>query len=119
MRELESGCVANVTASRVSADRVRSLRAFHEDRYYSLDYQKQSLNGYRLAAATSGPTASDMSSRISPLDFAIEPQEPLRLELERFIAACRGEEVSIVGGLEAREALSRAHRILEVIKGSS
>ena len=45
--ELESGCVANLTASRVSAERVRQLRVFFEDRYFSLDYQKQTVRGAR------------------------------------------------------------------------
>ncbi len=46
--ELASGCVANLTASRVSAERVRKLRAFLPSRYYSLDYQAQEIKGYRL-----------------------------------------------------------------------
>lgn len=116
--ELESGCVANVTASRVSAERVRSLRAFLDDRYYSLDYEKQTLNGYRLSTLdeTAIPNPAETGERISPLDVSIEPQEPLRVELERFVSACRGEEVEYVDGAEAREALARAHRILEVIR---
>ena len=116
--ELESGCVANVTASRVSAERVRSLRAFLGDSYLSLDYQKQTLNGYRLSGRdeTTIPNAGEMGDRISALDLSIEHQEPLRLELERFVSACRGEEVSYVDGAEAREALARAHRILGVIR---
>ena len=110
--------MANVTASRVSAERVRSLRAFLDDSYLSLDYQEQTLNGYLLSGLdeTASLNAGDMGERISALDVSIEPREPLRLELERFVSACRGEEVAYVGGVEAREALARAHRILEVIR---
>ncbi len=66
--EFESGCVANVTASRVSADKVRALRAFMSDRYYSLDYQKQSLHGYRLAE---GSDDDDPTRRIRPVPVEI------------------------------------------------
>jgi predicted dehydrogenase len=116
--ELESGCVATVTASRVSAERVRTLRAFLEDSYLSLDYQTQTLNGYRLSRLDGAtiPNEAEWGERISALDVSIEPQEPLRLELESFVSSCRGEEVTCVGGVEAREALARAHRILEVIE---
>ena len=48
--ELASGCVANLTASRVSAERVRKLRVFLRDSYYSLDYQAQEIKGYELVA---------------------------------------------------------------------
>ena len=111
--------MANVTASRVSAERVRSLRAFLGDRYYSLDYEKQTLSGYRLSTIDEAAilNADQTGERISALDVSIEPQEPLRLELERFLSACRGEEVAYVDGVEAREALARAHQILEVIRG--
>jgi predicted dehydrogenase len=116
--ELESGCVANVTASRVSAERVRTLRAFLQDSYLSLDYQTQTLNGFRLSGVdgVAVPSEAKPKERISALDVAIETQEPLKLELERFIAACRGEAVAYVDGAEAREALARAHRILDVIR---
>ena len=52
--ELESGCVANLTASRVSAERVRQLRIFFEDRYFSLDYQKQTVRGARRVRGDNG-----------------------------------------------------------------
>src|SRR6185295_20185661 len=45
---LASGCVANLTASRVSGEKVRKLRAFLPSRYFSLDYQAQEIRGYRL-----------------------------------------------------------------------
>ena len=51
---LSSGCVANVTASRVSAERVRKLRAFLPSRYYSLDYHAQEIHGYRLVDSDDG-----------------------------------------------------------------
>ncbi|MGE5233457.1 MAG: Gfo/Idh/MocA family protein [Acidobacteriota bacterium] len=100
--ELESGCVANLTASRVSAERVRKLRAFLPSRYYSLDYQAQEIKGYRLEVAADGKRA------IRPDDLAVERAEPLRRELEAFVAACRGQTVPLVDGRQGRRALETA-----------
>lgn len=105
---LESGCVANVTASRVSAERVRKLRAFLPARYYSLDYQAQEIKGYRLAE-------EDGRRTILPDDLAVERAEPLRRELEAFVAACRGESAPLVGGAQGRQALATALAVVEAI----
>ncbi len=112
--EFESGCVANVTASRVSAERVRSLRVFLKDRYYSLDYAEQTLTGFLLREPVEDD-ASPPEERISPVDTPIKKEEPLRRELARFVAACQGEEVSYVDGVQAREALACGQRILDAI----
>jgi hypothetical protein len=80
--ELASGCVANLTASRVSAERVRKLRTFLPSRYYSIDYLAQEVHGYRLEQLGSG-------RRIVPVDLPLARAEPLRRELEAFVAACR------------------------------
>jgi len=96
-----SGMVANVTASRVSSEKVRKLRAFHSDRYRSLDYQAQEIKGYRLER--------DGEERyILPEAIAVEKAEPLRRELEEFVRACRGETSRSVDGAVARQALATA-----------
>ncbi len=102
-----SGCVANVTASRVSAERVRKLRVFLPRRYYSLDYQAQEIKGYRLEEAP--------SRAIVPDDLAVERAEPLRRELEAFLAACRGEAVPFVDGAAGRRALATALEVAAAI----
>jgi predicted dehydrogenase len=102
--ELESGCVANLTASRVSAERVRRLRLFSRERYYSLDYQEQTLKGYRLEAAGGGGS----ERRIVALDLSVARDEPLRRELEAFVAACRGDRIDYVDGAAGRAALETA-----------
>ena len=96
-----SGLVANVTASRVSGERVRKLRAFYPDRYRSLDYQAQEIKGYRLEG-------EGREKRILPEAIPVEKAEPLRRELESFVSACRGEPARIVSGDEARGALVTA-----------
>ncbi|MCM2268944.1 MAG: Gfo/Idh/MocA family oxidoreductase, partial [Thermoanaerobaculia bacterium] len=99
--EFASGLVANVTASRVSSERVRKLRAFYPDRYRSLDYHAQEIKGYRL-------DVSSGERRILPESLAVEAAEPLRRELDEFLAACRGEPSRSVAGAAARRALETA-----------
>ncbi len=96
-----SGLVANVTASRVSSEKVRKLRAFYGDRYRSLDYQAQEIKGYRLEQRGD-------ERRILPETLVVEKAEPLRRELEEFAAACRGESSRSVGAAAARRALETA-----------
>ena len=93
--ELASGCVANLTASRVSAERVRKLRTFLPSRYYSLDYVAQEIHGYRLEEHATG-------RRIVPDDLELTRDEPLRRELAAFVAACR--DGAGPGGSAAAEA---------------
>ena len=109
--ELASGGVANLTASRVSSERVRKLRAFLPNRYYSLDYQAQEIKGYRLEETGS-------RRRILPDDLPIERAEPLKRELEAFLAACRGEPAPRVDGAQGRRALATALAVVEAIRPS-
>src|SRR5579863_9140007 len=107
--ELSSGCVANLTASRVSAERVRKLRTFVPSRYYSLDYQAQEIHGFRLEE-------SGIGRRIVADDLVVERAEPLRCELEAFARSCRGEQAPIVSGQAARQALASALQVAEAIE---
>ncbi len=111
--ELASGCVANLTASRVSAERARKLRAFLPSRYYSLDYQAQEIKGYRLMDEGG-------ERRIQKDDLAVEHAEPLKRELEAFVADCAGHPASntsarSVSGREGRRALETALAVMAAI----
>ncbi len=106
--ELESGCVANVTASRVSAERIRKLRVFAPPSYYSIDYQSQKVRGVALEGA------GDERGFV-PFVLPVEPAEPLERELAAFLAACRGEAAPIVDGRQARRALATALAIAEAM----
>jgi predicted dehydrogenase len=108
--QLGSGCVVNVTASRVSDQRVRRLRVFGRDSYHSLDYQEQSIKGFRLA-----PGAGETRT-IVPADVTVERAEPLRRELEAFVARCRGERVRLVDGAAGRRALETALRVAAAVE---
>jgi predicted dehydrogenase len=107
--ELASGAVANLTASRVSSERARRLRVFLPNRYYSLDYQAQEIKGYRLEEESG-------QRRILPDDLTVERAEPLRRELEAFLAACRGEPAPRVDGAQGRRALATALEVVEAIR---
>jgi predicted dehydrogenase len=105
--EFANGCVATLTASRVSGERVRKLRLFGPDCYYSIDYGEQSVSAYRLRRDTPEPT-------IEPVSVAVEAGEPLAAEHLAFQRACRGEPGAFVDGpagaaaLEAAVAVTRA-----------
>ena len=107
---LASGCVANITASRVSGERVRKLRVFMPKRgYYSIDYHLQEIQGLKLVARDDGP-------EILPEDMPVERAEPLKLELEAFVRRCRGDEASrLVDGAQGRRALDTAFHVLAEI----
>jgi len=96
-----SGCIANVTASRISRERVRKVRFFQHDSYVSIDYAAQEVEVYRLVPQTGRPS-------IEGGRLTVENAEPLRRELEAFLRACRGEPTPLVRGEEGRRALETA-----------
>jgi len=115
----ESGCVANVTASRVSSERARKLRLFSPERYWSLDYQAQEIKGYQLGEPGSGGEAAYAygDRGILPADVVVTPGEPLKAELEAFLARCRGERVPFfVDGEGGARALATALDVMRAIE---
>ncbi len=106
--EFGTGLVANLTASRVSSERVRKLRLFARDSYFSVDYAEQTVGGARLVRTAEG-------TEIVPRPVPIEKQEPLAAEHAAFLAACRGEEAPVVDGITATRALEAAVRIREQV----
>ena len=104
--QFPSGCVANLTASRVSTERVRKLRLFQPHEYISLDYSRQDA----VRFAVDPP----MSIRFAPLP--VVKDEPLRLELEHFIACVTARREPRVSGVQALAALEAAHDILGKIE---
>jgi predicted dehydrogenase len=99
------GAVANVTASRISVDRIRKLRIFQPRAYLSLDYAEQSLESFVLEAGEGGKPA------IAREQVAVEKQEPLRIELETFRRAVVEGGPLTVPGEQGRRALELALRI--------
>jgi predicted dehydrogenase len=102
-----SGCIANVTASRISRDRVRKIRFFQPDAYLSIDYAAQEVEGWRLVRGD-GERPSIQGGPIP-----VEHDEPLRLELADFLAAARDRGRPMVDGEAGRRALALATRVAE------
>lgn len=101
-----SGCIANLTASRISRDRVRKVRFFQPQSYVSIDYASQELELWRLR--TDGGAASIEGGK---MDVARE--EPLKLELQDFVRAVRTRTAPRVTGPDGRRALELAQRITD------
>jgi predicted dehydrogenase len=102
-----SGCIANLTASRISRDRVRKIRFFQPDSYISIDYAAQEVEGWRLVRKE----GARPSIEGGPLP--VQKDEPLRLELADFIGAIRDRRRPVVDGEAGRVALELATRIAE------
>ncbi len=129
-----SGAVANITASRVSRERLRKIRIFQRSGYLSLDLGAGAGEFFRLrpdldvaalargGAGAPGNTAGSTAGPIDPSLFVERvpleaPEgEPLRLEFESWVAALRGEQPVAVSGDDGREALEVALRIVAEIE---
>ena len=119
------GAVANITASRVSKERLRKIRIFQPSGYLTLDLAEGTGELYRLRrdvdlaalAKTGRPLEIDAFVERIALDAPAE--EPLKLELEGFAAAVRGDQPVAVTGEEGRDALDVALRIVEEIGRST
>ena len=100
----ENGCVANVTSSRISPERMRKIRVFQEDAYLSLDYEKQSGEIYRRE-----------SGKITRDKVPIEREEPLKQQLVSFIECASTGRQPRVSGFQATAALELAVEITKRI----
>lgn len=107
--QFQSGCVANLTASRVSLTKMRRLRVFQRDSYVSIDFQsRQGIVGRRSGGPGDKP------------GFAIEEHkgsddEPLKLQLESFLHSVRTGASPLVSGEDGAAALALAHHVLAAI----
>lgn len=130
-----SGCIANLSASRISMDSVRKLRVFTPNAYYSLDYSEKKLDVYRAsdrvkqfdlsdikkfqeqAASGSGPSmdTEDLFKACLDIEQVVpeedRKQEPLKLELDSFLASVKSGEPPEATGTDGVEALKLAQEI--------
>lgn len=113
--EFANGCVANITASRVSGERMRKLRVFQPNEYYSLDYADQQVLMCRLVP----PAPGALRPEIIAQPLAVIQREPLLAEIEAFIFAAQHHTAPIVSGQDGRRALSLAIDVLEKIRTHS
>jgi predicted dehydrogenase len=109
----DSGCVANVTASRVSFKTERKLRVFVEDAYLSIDLQQKILTVIRKR---SGPVSEgQLPAQIEEQSF--DQGDALLAEIRSFAAAIRGEQRVLVSGEDGLRALRTAIAITERVRG--
>ena len=101
-----SGCIANVTASRISRDRVRKIRFFQEDSYVSIDYAAQQVEAYTVLP-------KEGRSVIKGGSLDTKNEEPLARELRDFVEAVQMRRPPLVSGLSGRNALDLATKIEE------
>jgi predicted dehydrogenase len=104
-----SGCIANLTASRISRERVRKIRFFQHNTYVSVDYASREVEAYALVPADGRPT-------IRGGKMPVVDDEPLRRELADFVAAARTGGKPGVTGREGRDALALATLVAEKMR---
>ena len=132
--KFKNGCVANVTVSRVSPEKMRKIRVFSagdQPSYISLDYQAQEGFLYRLghaeeqessllkklfAAKDSAIVSEFAGKKIVREPVPIEKDEPLKLELQHFVECVREKQTPLVSGASAKQALDLAFEITEQIQ---
>jgi predicted dehydrogenase len=102
-----NGCIANLTASRISRDRVRKIRFFQRDVYVSVDYAAQEVEVYRVVPQD-GRFPAIQGGKTS-----VDREEPLKLELADFVDAIRTGRPARVTGEQGRAALALAERVVE------
>ena len=110
--EFADGCVANITASRVSKDKIRKIRVFQQDSYLSLDYASQHLTVLNRIASPDQKTLPQLVEERPTL----KKVEPLRAELEEFVTSVRHRTQPRVTGRNGLEALDLAMRVSDAIQ---
>ena len=109
--EFSSGAVANITASRVGTEKIRKMRFFQPHDYVAVDYSTKRASISGLAP----PTADGLWPGVHVRNLDVVDVEPLRTEIAQFFAAAIDGLQSPVSGIEGRNALSLALRVLERI----
>ena len=111
--EFSTGCIANITASRVSGERLRKLRVFQPGEYYSLDYAQQEVAMCRLVQGSSA------RPEIVAGVLDVTRREPLLAEIEHFLSSAQSRTVPIVSGVEGRRSLALAFDVVARIREHS
>jgi len=116
--EFANGAVAVVTASRISRERTRKLRIFQPTGYFSLDLAQGTGHFYRLKAGWQALGATRIEDIVEHTRLDAPEAEPLKLELESFVRAVRGEGEVAVSGAAGAQALVLATRVADAIHAS-
>jgi len=103
--EFANGCVANVTASRVSPKKIRKIRVFEENVYMSIDYVRQSMKIYKVKDNLPKNRQMSWNDMMEMDSFPMDKEEPLAKELSSFISSIKGKKQPEVTAEQAFEAL--------------
>jgi predicted dehydrogenase len=107
--EFENGAVANLTASRVSTEKVRKFRYFQPSEYISIDFARRDALLIRV-------DRSKVNPEIGFQKLETEPADPLRAELHHFLECVKTRHQPLVGGREGQAALALAERVMNCIE---
>jgi predicted dehydrogenase len=110
--KFKNGCLANLTASRISRDRVRKIRFFQPEAYLSIDYAEQKVEKFTLSRLLGIP-------RIEGGSIPVTKEEPLARELADFADAVRTKRPPLVDGEQGKRALALAKAITDKIAATS
>lgn len=112
--EFANGCVANVTASRISAKKERKIRFFQRNAYINVDYMKPEVKVYKLKGEPKG--VLDLSKMVDYQELKLDKVEPLKAELSAFVDCVINGREPLVTGHDGLMALQVAGNILETIE---
>jgi predicted dehydrogenase len=114
--EFANGAVALATASRVARERVRRLRLFQPNGYFSLDLATGGGEFMRVRAGWQPGTGRELADVVERIELAAPEADALSLELQSFVHAVRGEHEVVVRGEEGRAALELALRVADAVR---
>jgi predicted dehydrogenase len=116
----ESGCIANVTVSRVTPKPLRKLRVFQDDAYISLDYRNQTMEVFRRRGRTDTIKPGEPRYYIESKKIRVKREEPLKLELDHFLDCIEKSNLDPqTTGEQAMVALDVVIRITEMIRATT
>ncbi|MEO8090362.1 MAG: Gfo/Idh/MocA family oxidoreductase [Gemmatimonadales bacterium] len=114
--EFANGAVALATASRVARERVRRLRLFQPNGYFSLDLATGGGEFMRVRAGWQPGTGRELADVVERIELVAAEADALSLELQSFVHAIRGEHDVVVRGEEGRAALELALRVADAVR---
>jgi len=109
--QFEGGCVANITASRISIEDQRRLRIFQPDTYLAVDYADKKVAMYRRIPASGRPNAQIISEQVT-----VEPGDALEMEIRSFVRSSMSRTTPVVTAEDGKKALALALDINEQIR---
>jgi predicted dehydrogenase len=105
--EFENGCIANVTASRVSREKMRKIRIFQPTAYFSIDYASQRIT----VLSKDGKGRKPIFPGVFAEDIKIAKNDPLESEINSFVERIKDRKKPLISGLDGKKALEVALRI--------